>query len=187
MLKITIPGIESWDSKNQEFVYTDAVELELEHSLVSLSKWEAEWNKPFLSDEQKTTEQTIGYFRNMTLTPNVPPEIYHRLSDDHVNAVNEYIGAKMTATWFNETAKQKKPVRKEVITSEIIYNWMIDLDIPFECKNWHLNQLITMIKVRNEKNAKNSPNQKNKMSPREIAQRNRELNAKRKAQMGTQG
>jgi hypothetical protein len=93
----------------------------------------------------------------------------------------------MTATWFNDTGNQKKPARKEVITSEIIYNWMIDLEIPFECKHWHLNQLITMIKVRNEKNSKNSPNQKNKMSPREIAARNRELNAKRKAQMGTSG
>ncbi|ASR83314.1 hypothetical protein SEA_CATERPILLAR_17 [Arthrobacter phage Caterpillar] len=186
MLKITIPGIESWDKENQEFVYSDEVELELEHSLVSLSKWEAEWNKPFLSDEPKTTEQTLGYFRSMTLNK-VPPDIYYRLSDANVLEVNEYIGAKMTATWFNETGKQKKPARKEVVTSEIIYNWMIDLEIPFECKDWHLNQLITLIKVRNEKNSKNSPNKQNKMSPREIAQRNRELNAKRKAQMGTQG
>ncbi|QFP95410.1 hypothetical protein SEA_MAKAI_18 [Arthrobacter phage Makai] len=187
MLKITIPGIESWDKENQEFVYSDDVELELEHSLVSLSKWEAEWNKPFLSDDPKTTEQTLGYFRNMTLTPNVPPDIYDRLTNANIDAVNEYLGAKMTATWFNETGKQKKPARKEVVTSEIIYNWMIDLDIPFECKEWHLNQLITLIKVRNEKNSKNAPNQKSKMSNREIAQRNRELNAKRKAQMGTTG
>ena len=184
MLKITIPGTENWDKENQEFVYTDNVELELEHSLVSLSKWEEEFEKPFLSDTPKTTEETLAYFRHMTLTPDISPDVYLKLTNANVEAVNDYIGAKRTATWFNET-NRKRPVRKETVTSEIIYNWMLDLKIPFDRETWHLNKLITLIKVRNEKNA---PNQKgNKMSPREIAARNRELNAKRKAQMGTNG
>ena len=185
MLKLTIPGIENWDRENQEFVYTDAVELELEHSLVSLSKWEEEFEKPFLSSEQKTTEETLAYFRHMTLTPDVPPEVYNRLTSAHVEQINTYLGAKMTATWFNEHGSKKGPVRKEVVTSEIIYNWMLDMQIPLDRENWHLNKLITLIKVRNEKNA---PNDKSKqMSTREIAQRNRELNERRKAQYKTSG
>ncbi|ALY08617.1 hypothetical protein CAPNMURICA_17 [Arthrobacter phage CapnMurica] len=185
MLKITIPGIESWDNQNQEFVYSDEVELELEHSLVSLSKWEEEFEKPFLSETPKTSEETLAYFRHMTLTPDIAPEVYDRLTNANVEAVNEYIGAKRTATWFNEAKNKRPPTRKETVTSEIIYNWMLDLKIPFDRETWHLNKLITLIKVRNEKNA---PNQKrNKMTPREIAQRNRELNEQRLAKLGTTG
>ncbi|UYL88213.1 hypothetical protein SEA_LILHUDDY_18 [Arthrobacter phage LilHuddy] len=185
MLNITIPGIENWDKENQEFVYTDSVELVLEHSLVSLSKWEEEFEKPFLSDTPKTTEETLAYFRHMTLTPDISPEVYNRLTDSNVEAVNQYIGAKRTATWFNEANRKRPPARKETVTSEIIYNWMLDLKIPFDRETWHLNKLITLIKVRNEKNA---PNQKgNKMTPREIAQRNRELNEQRLAKLGTSG
>ena len=185
MLKITIPGIENWDKENQEFVYSGAVELELEHSLVSLSKWEEEFEKPFLSETPKTTEETLAYFRHMTLTPDISPDVYNRLTNANVEAVNEYIGAKRTATWFIEAKNKRPSVRKETVTSEIIYNWMLDLKIPFDRETWHLNKLITLIKVRNEKNA---PNQKgNKMTPREVAQRNRELNAQRQAQFGTSG
>lgn len=185
MLKITIPGIENWDKENQEFVYTDSVELVLEHSLVSLSKWEAEFEKPFLGPDQKTTEETLGYFRHMTLTPDISPEVYNRLTDDHVHQINQYLGAKMTATWFVDHSQKPNRGRKEIITSEIIYNWMLDMKIPFDRETWHLNKLITLIKVRNEKN---SPNQKgNKMTPREVAQRNRELNEQRLAKLGTSG
>ena len=185
MLKITIPGIENWDKENQEFVYSGAVELELEHSLVSLSKWEEEFEKPFLGPDSKSSEETLAYFRHMTLTPDISPEVYDRHTTENVIAVNEYIGAKRTATWFNEVKNKRPPARKEVVTSEIIYNWMLDLKIPFDRETWHLNKLITLIKVRNEKNA---PNQKgNKMTPREIAQRNRELNEQRLAKLGTTG
>lgn len=185
MLKLTIPGIESWDSAKQEFVYSDAVELELEHSLVSLSKWEAQWEKPFLSPDPKSTEETVSYIRIMTLTPDIPPEVYERLSNDNILQVNNYLEAKMTATWFNERRKVGS-LKKEIVTAEIIYHWMLTFNIPFDRENWHLNRLITLIKVTNEKNA-SSDKKANKMSPQEIAQRNRELNAQRQAAYGTSG
>lgn len=186
MLKLTIPGIENWDSKNNVFVYTDVVELELEHSLVSLSKWEAEWGKPFLGPDIKSDEETLSYVRIMTLTPDISPEVYNRLSHDNIRKVNEYLEAKMTATWFNERGPQKAgPKKREIITAEIIYHWMISFQIPFEAEHWHLNRLITLIKVLNEKNAPADKNRK--MSPREVAQRNRELNEQRLAKLGTSG
>jgi hypothetical protein len=186
MLKVTIPGIESWDTENQVFVYTDAVELELEHSLVSLSKWEEEFEKPFLSPDPKSDAETIGYIRAMTLNPGIPPEVYSRLRDVHIMQVNEYIGAKRTATWFSELGEKKGPKKKETVTAEIIYNWMLNLSIPFDRETWHLNRLITLIRVANEKNAAKDK-KANKMSPREIAQRNRELNEQRMKQYGTSG
>lgn len=185
MLKLTIPGIENWDSAKQEFVYSDAVELELEHSLVSLSKWEAQWEKPFLSPDPKTTEETVSYIRIMTLTPDIPPEVYQRLSNDNIIQVNNYLEAKMTATWFNERGRKPGSPKKEIVTAEIIYHWMLAFNIPFDREHWHLNRLITLIKVTNEKNAPADKGQK--MSPKEIAQRNRELNAKRQAAYGTSG
>lgn len=186
MLKLTIPGIENWDTKNQEFVYTDSVELELEHSLVSLSKWEEEFEKPFLSSESKSTEETLGYIRSMTLTRDLDPEVYQRLTDTHIHQVNEYIGAKKTATWFSEQGTPTGPKRREIVTSEIIYNWMLNLNIPFDRETWHLNRLITFIRVANEKNAAKDK-KANKMSPREVAQRNREINERRLAELGTSG
>lgn len=185
MFSLSIPGIRHWDDANEEFLYPGAVEIELEHSLVSLSKWEEEFEKPFLGPDPKTTEETLGYVRSMTLTPGVPPEAYLRLTDAHILQVNEYIGAKKTATWFNEHAA-KKTVKKEIVTSEVIYNWMINLNIPFDRETWHLNRLITLIRVANESNA-SKDSKANKMSPREIAQRNRDLNAQRLKQSGSTG
>lgn len=169
-----------WDDENEVFLTTEDVVLELEHSLVSLSKWEALWEKPFLSNGEKTTAETYSYIMCMTLTPNVPPEVFSRLSSENLDAVNKYIEAKMTATTFANTPK--KPAGGTVITAEIIYYWMVTLNVPIHCENWHLARLFSFIKVCNEKN---SP--KKKMSRNEIAQRNRDLNAQRKAEMGTRG
>ena len=116
----------------------------------------------------------------MTLTPEVPEEIFHRLSEENVTKINEYIDAKMTATWFNDAPGA--PRAREVITSEVIYYWLIAFQIPFECETWHLNRLFTLIRVCNIKQAKPE-----KMSRAEIAARNRELNAQRRAQWGTKG
>lgn len=185
MLKLTIPGIENWDSAKQEFVYTDSVELELEHSLLSLSKWEAEFEKPFLAPDPKSNAETLGYIRCMNSSEDIDPEVYQRLTDDHIVQVNQYIGAKKTATWFNEQNKKQGSARKETVTSEIIYNWMLSLNIPFDRETWHLNRLITFIRVANEKNA--AKDKKTKMTPREVAQRNRELNEQRLAKLGTSG
>lgn len=181
MLQITIPSRDDlWDESKGEFVTSKEQKLVLEHSLVSLSKWESKWCKPFLSKQEKTTEETIDYIRCMTLTQNVNPEVYNFLTDDNIRDVNAYIEAPMTATWFsnNNTGKQNR----EQITAELVYYWMITLNIPFECQKWHLNRLLTLIRVCE---VKNSPPKK--MSRREILNRNAALNAARRKQLNSKG
>jgi hypothetical protein len=180
MLKITVPGVESFDEATQEFVDVGEVVLELEHSLVSLSKWESKYEKPFLGQGEKSTEEVLGYVKAMLLTPEVPEETFLRLSEENFHEINEYIDAKMTATWFNEAPGA--PKSREVVTSELVYYWMVTFQIDWEAQHWHLNRLFTLIRVCNVKNAKPK-----KMSRSEIAARNRELNAQRKAQLGTKG
>ena len=180
MLEITIPETEQWDELKQEFVYTKEQTLQLEHSLVSLSKWESKWCKPFLSKEDKTFEETIDYIRCMTLNRHVPDEVYGFLTRSNIKQINEYISAPMTATWFSKDTIGRGS--REQITSELIYYWMIALNIPFECQKWHLNRLLTLIRVCN---LKNQPSKK--MSRREIMSRNAALNAARRKQLGTNG
>jgi len=180
MLTIVVPGVEMFDEKSQEFITKDDVTLDLEHSLISLSKWESIYEKPFLGKGERTSEEILGYVKAMTLTSNVPDAVFLKLSEDNVMAINKYIDSKMTATWFSEPPGA--PASRDVITAELIYYWMITFQIPFECEKWHLNRLFTLIRVCNIKQAKPT-----KMSRSEIAARNRELNAQRRAQLGTKG
>ena len=180
MLQITIPSVELFDERTQEFVYVKGQTLQLEHSLVSLSKWESKWCKAFLSKAEKTEEETIDYIKCMTMTQNVNPEIYNYLTAENMKQVNDYISAPMTATTFYDD--KKTAGSRETVTSELIYYWMIALNIPFECQKWHLNRLLTLVRVCNVKNAPPK-----KRSKREIMSRNAALNAARRAQMGSSG
>lgn len=183
MLSIMIKSVELFDEASQEFIRTDDATLNLEHSLVSLSKWESKWEKPFLNDKDKTTEETLDYIRCMDLNDNTPNHIYSSLSQENVDAISKYIDAKMTATWFNESQIKTNGVgNREIITAEIIYYWMIALNVPFECQHWHLNRLLTLIKVCNQKNAPAK-----KMGRQELNARNRALNEARRAKLNTTG
>lgn len=181
MLKIIVPGVEVFDNAAQEFRTQGDFILELEHSLVSLSKWESKYERPFLNKEDKSTEEVVGYVRAMTLTPEVPEDVFLKLSEDNFGQINQYIDAKMTATQIYEMHEAPK-TKQEIVTAELIYYWMVSFQIPFECQHWHLNRLFTLIRLCSVKAEKPK-----KMSKGEIARRNRELNAKRKAKLGTTG
>lgn len=179
MIKITVPASEAWDETKQEFISTKEQTLELEHSLVSISKWESKWCKPFASSN-KTKEETIDYVRCMTLNRNVDSNVYRFLSNSNIEQINSYIEAPMTATWFNEKQTGKK--NSEQVTSELIYYYMVAFNIPFECEKWHINRLMTLIRICD---IKNRPAKK--MGKREIMSQNAALNAARRKQMNTKG
>lgn len=179
MLKITIPSIEHFNEISEEFVVSKEQTLHLEHSLVSLSKWESKWLKPFLSKEAKTIEETTDYIQCMTITQNVDPTVYLCITNENLKDVNVYIDAPMTATTFKN---DKKGRNKDIITSEVIYHWMVSLNIPFECQKWHLNRLLTLIQVCNIKNT--PPKKGNK---KELMNRNKSLNASRRQALNSRG
>lgn len=188
MLTITVPAkeSESWDELNEEFVYTTVSKeqtFQLEHSLLSLSKWESKWHKSFLYNLERgklSREETIDYIKCMTLTKNVDPTVYANLTNENIQKINAYISDPMTATTFSENRKGSSS--KEIVTSEIIYYWMLSFEIPFECEKWHLNRLLTLIRVCDIKGQ--TPK---KMSKGEIMKRNAALNAARKKQLNTRG
>ena len=181
MLQITVPGIELWDEQKQEFSTEKDQTLCLEHSLVSISKWESKWNKIFLDNkEPKSYEETLDYIRCMTLTQNVKPEVYARLTEENFKQINEYIEAPMTATTFFENHQGGS--NREKISSELVYYWMVTFNIPFECQKWHLNRLLTLIRICNVKNAPPK-----KMSKRDVASQYASLNAARRKQMNSRG
>lgn len=180
MLTISIPEEEFYDEEKEEFVKYSSCELTLEHSLVSISKWESKWKKPFLGKEEKTIEQSIDYIRCMTLSKNVDPIVYKRLPSIVFDQIREYIADPMTATWFSKDTK--RPKNREVITSELIYYWMIAYQIPFECQKWHLNRLLTLIQICA---IKNQPAKK--MSHKDLMSRQRSLNAARRMASGSKG
>lgn len=178
-LVITIPEQEFYDQEKEEFFKTKAQTLQLEHSLLSLSKWESKWHKPFLSTVEKTQEETLDYIRCMTITQNVDPSVYRRLSPDNYKAITDHINAPMTATTFSDKDNRKS---KEIITSELLYFYMTALNIPMEFEKWHLNKLLVLIKICSIKNAPSK-----KMSKREILRNNHALNMARRSALGSRG
>ena len=181
MLKITIPKTEMFDEKKNEFVYTKGQTLALEHSLVSISKWEAKWHKPYLSKTPKTREEVLDYIRCMTLTQNVDPAVYNCIPRSELEKIYDYIKDPMTATWFsNEESMKGRQGR--IVTSELLYYWMTAYQIPFECQKWHLNRLITLIRVCDEENKP-----KKKLSKNQLLARNAKLNKARRAALRSKG
>ena len=179
MLTITIPAGENFDDSTQSFSEYEEVVLELEHSLVSLQKWESKWEKPFLGEDKKSDEEILDYVYMMVLTPHISLEDLAGLSAENSHDISNYIDAKMTATTFSDPPGRPN---REIITAEIIYHWMVALTIPFETQHWHLNQLLTLVKVCSKKNEPEK-----KMGRNDVAARNRALNEERKAKYGTSG
>lgn len=181
MLTIKVGATDVYDESSETFRADGGFELQLEHSLVSLSKWESEFEKPFLSETEKTTEEALAYIRCMLLTPNPPGDFLAKLSKENLEEINAYLNQKMTATWFSDATPQTRS-RTETVTSELIYYWMSIFHIEWEAQYWHLNRLFTLIRICNVKQDKPK-----KMSRAEVATRQRELNARRRAELGTKG
>lgn len=180
MLRLIIVGDENYNEETEEFEYVNEVVVELEHSLLSLSKWESEYQIPFLSDCKKKPEEIFGYLKAMVVTPNVDPDVLYACGRAEIDRIQDYIDSSQSATTFGMMPERRGP--GEVITSELIYYWMVAFSIPFETERWHLNRLFALIRICNLKNSK-----PRKMSRNELAQRNRDLNAKRKAELNTTG
>lgn len=181
MLQLVVPmGPEMWDEVNEVFIPPKTVTLRLEHSLVSLSKWESKWCKPFLSNKGLTDEESLDYIKCMVISKNVNPEVFDHFTKDNVKAVIDYINAPMTATTFSKESNGK--TNKEIVTSELIYYWMIAYNIPSEYQKWHLNRLLTLIRVCGIKNAPPK-----KMGKGEIMRNNAALNAARRAKLHSKG
>lgn len=179
MLRITIPSIEWYDDITNEFTSSKEQTLQLEHSLASISKWESRWKKPFLSKEEKTIEETIDYIKCMTTTQNVSDDVYKYITNDNLKEVQKYLEDGMTATTFSNNSNGSS---REIITSELIYYWMISMNIPFECQKWHLNRLLTLINVCS---IKNRPAKK--LSGKDLAKRNAEINESRRKMLNNGG
>lgn len=180
MLKLFIKETECFNNKTNEFHTVKEQTLVLEHSLVSISKWESKWKVPFLHTESKTYEQVLDYVKCMTITQNVDTYVYSCLTNEHIKQIQEYIDDPMTATTFSNLEKKKGS--REIITSELIYYWMVALQIPSEYQRWHINRLLTLIKICN---IKNGPEKK--MSKSDIFKRNKSLNAARRQAMNSKG
>ena len=186
-LTVTVPDLELFVPPDR-FINIKGTTFKIEHSLVAIAKWEAKWHVPFLDDKiEKTNEMMVDYIKCMTITQNVNPEIYNHLPEEVLKEINNYIDNPMTATWFNENDEFGKPRsrRGEVVTSELVYYWMIAQNIPPEYDKWHFNRLMTLIRVCSEKNSQ-AQNGK-KMSKRNILNQNRALNAARRKAIGSKG
>lgn len=179
-IQIFIRGRDCYDPKINRFITIKPQKLTLEHSLISLSKWESKWHKPYLSRDQKTDEESLDYIRCMCLTQNYDPIVIYGIDEKNAKLISDYISDPMTATTFHNQDKRQS---REIITNELIYYWMTEFGIPFDpCEKWHLNRLMTLIQVAS---IKSQPGKK--MSKRDLFSRNAMLNAQRRAKLGTRG
>lgn len=185
MLTITIPGFEMYDSVHNEFIAVKTQVLNLEHSLYSISKWEATWKKAFIGNDKKTPQEVRDYIRCMTINKNVDPNVYLNIPSSELEKIKNYIEDPMTATTITEDEEEKAKAKSKnkKITSEEIYWQMTALNIPFECDKWHFNRLQMLIRVCS---IKNNPNSK-KMSKDQVARSNRALNAARRKASHSKG
>lgn len=182
MKTIIIPASECYDEESERFINIKEQKLVIEHSLVSISKWESKWKKPFISTAEKTMEELQDYVRCMTLTQNVNDDVYKAIPVNIMNEIIEYMNDPMSATWFSDIDKKHNGRNGEVITSELIYYWMTAANIPMECQKWHLNRLMTLIRIAGEKNQPPK-----KMSKNDILKQNKSLNAMRRARAKSRG
>jgi hypothetical protein len=181
MLTLTF-GDEVYNEDTNEFLLVNTIRVDLEHSLLSVSKWESKYEKPFLAPGEKTSEELLGYIEAMFLTPNIPEGLLNRFSQSHMDLVNTYINSNQSATTFGFMPESKG--KKETITSELIYYWMIALNIPFEAESWNLNRLFALIKICNVKSNGSKPS---KMTKQQLAARNAQINAERRSKLQTSG
>lgn len=182
MLKIIVPGKELYDESTNSFIETKETVLQLEHSLISLSKWEMKWHKPFMSDKDKTNEEILDYIKCMTVNQVSDENIYFNLTEENVKEIHDYIHDPMTATTIKRSENTRKTTKKEIITNEIIYYWMLELGIPSEYEKWHLNRLLTLIEVASIKKAPPK-----KRSSKDTIANYKQINELRKKQWGTTG
>lgn len=182
MLPITIPAREAtelWDEQNETFIPVPAMKeqkLQLEHSLIALSKWESKWCKPFFDSKELTPEETIDYIKCMTINSNVDQRAYKYIDQLTMKKIMNYVYAPMTAS---SVPDEKGKNTGERITSELIYYWMVACGIPFECEKWHLNRLIMLIRICNFKNR-----DPKKMSANELRSKYASINAARRKKYG---
>lgn len=181
MLQITIKGKELFDEETSTVLFPKDTTISLEHSLVSISKWESHWHKPFISKNDKTQEELLDYVKCMTITQNVDSNIYYCLSKENFKAITDYMNDHMTAITFSDKSPSKGH-SSEGITNELIYYWMDAFGIPMECQKWHINRLLTLIRIHNIK----QQNPK-KMSKSDTASMYAALNATRRKASGSKG
>lgn len=183
MLQLNVVMSEDYDETTEMFV-TDTWPLKLEHSLVSLSKWESKYQKPFLSTNEKTHEEIFDYILMMDLGEETPPEVFLNISNEQYVQINEHLNAKMTATWFTKKGPAKP--NRQTITSELIYYWLTSYEIPWAAETWHLNRLFTLIEVFNAERSAGQKTNKTSGGP-SLAEQRRALNEQRKKELGTSG
>lgn len=179
MLDIIIPATEQFDERTMQFVETKEQKLTLEHSLISISKWEAKWKISYIDTKDKTRDQRLDYIRCMSLKGDISDDVLYSIAPQEMQKINNYINDSMSATVVKNTGGSAS---NQFTTSELIYSWMVGYQIPVEFEKWHLSRLLTLIKVISEENKP-----KKKMTPSEIAARNKALNAKNRAKYHSRG